>query len=153
MYPIELEVINLESLKLDNQLCFKIYATSRQITKAYKPLLDSLNLTYPQYLVMLVLWEVEEINVKKLGEKLFLDSGTLTPLLKKMEVKGYLERKRDVNDERIMNISLTILGRELRVEAQKVPETLVNMNLVSIEEYELLMGIFNRFLEDGGDND
>lgn len=143
----------MESLKLDNQLCFKIYATSRQITKAYKPLLDSLNLTYPQYLVMLVLWEVEEINVKKLGEKLFLDSGTLTPLLKKMEVKGYLERKRDVNDERIMNISLTILGRELRVEAQKVPETLVNMNLVSIEEYELLMGIFNRFLEDGGDND
>lgn len=143
----------MESLKLDNQLCFKIYATSRQITKAYKPLLDSLNLTYPQYLVMLVLWEVEEINVKKLGEKLFLDSGTLTPLLKKMEIKGYLERKRDVNDERIMNISLTILGRELRVEAQKVPETLVNMNLVSIEEYELLMGIFNRFLEDGGDND
>ncbi len=153
MYPIELEVINLESLKLDNQLCFKIYATSRQITKAYKPLLDSLNLTYPQYLVMLVLWEVEEINVKKLGEKLFLDSGTLTPLLKKMEIKGYLERKRDVNDERIMNISLTTFGRELRVEARKVPETLINMKLVSVEEYKVLMGIFNRFLENGGDND
>ncbi len=143
----------MESLKLDNQLCFKIYATSRQITKAYKPLLDSLNLTYPQYLVMLVLWEVEEINVKKLGEKLFLDSGTLTPLLKKMEIKGYLERKRDVNDERIMNISLTTFGRELRVEARKVPETLINMKLVSVEEYKVLMGIFNRFLENGGDND
>ncbi len=143
----------MESLKLDNQLCFKIYATSRQITKAYKPLLDSLNLTYPQYLVMLVLWEVEEINVKKLGEKLFLDSGTLTPLLKKMEIKGYLERKRDVNDERIMNISLTTFGRELRVEARKVPETLINIKLVSVEEYKILMGIFNRFLENGGDND
>ena len=87
-------------LKLENQLCFPLYACSKEIIKKYKPFLDKLDLTYTQYITMLVLWEEKNINVKTLGDKLLLDSGTLTPLLKKLEEKGYIERKRSIKDER-----------------------------------------------------
>ena len=113
------------SLLLDNQLCFALYATSRAMTAAYRPLLEPLKLTYPQYLVMLVLWETDRITVRELGERLFLDSGTLTPLLKRLEKARYIERRRNSNDEREVLLALTAAGRRLKVRAEKVPEELI----------------------------
>lgn len=100
------------ALRLDNQLCFALYSASLAMTKAYKPLLDALGLTYPQYLVMLVLWEHGMLSVSELGERLFLDSGTLTPLLKRMEAGGWLARVRSLEDERRVMVSLTPAGRK-----------------------------------------
>lgn len=111
-------------LKLENQLCFSVYALSRLITKAYQPLLDALGVTYPQYLVLLLLWEHESLTVKKLGEKLLLDSGTLTPLLKRMEQRGWLSRRRAAHDERSVVITLQAAGLNLRQQAQDIPTKL-----------------------------
>ena len=108
-------------LALDNQFCFALYSASHAMTKAYKPLLDALGLTYPQYLVMLVLWEQDAVPVKDIGSRLFLDSGTLTPLLKRLEAGGLLERHRDPEDERQVLIVLTPEGRTLREQALHVP--------------------------------
>jgi len=108
-------------LQLDNQFCFALYSASHALTKTYKPFLDKLGLTYPQYLVMLVLWEADDIPVKMLGQRLFLDSGTLTPLLKRMEEAGLVARLRDPEDERQVRISLTREGRALKRKAQEVP--------------------------------
>ena len=108
-------------LLLDNQLCFALYSASLAMTKLYKPLLDALGLTYPQYLVMLVLWEHDDITVSALGERLSLDSGTLTPLLKRMEAAGWLVRQRSADDERRVQVSLTAVGHELRTRAATVP--------------------------------
>ena len=110
-----------DNLKIQNQLCFPLYACSKEIIKRYKPMLDKLDLTYTQYIVMMVMWEQKEINVKKLGECLFLDSGTLTPLLKKLENKGYISRKRSTDDERNLIISITDKGMNLRLKAKDVP--------------------------------
>jgi MarR family transcriptional regulator, organic hydroperoxide resistance regulator len=112
-------------LALENQFCFALYSASHAMTKTYKPLLDRLGLTYPQYLVMLVLWEQDGVLVKDIGARLFLDSGTLTPLLKRLEAGGLLERRRDPHDERQVRISLTEAGRALRSEAQSIPEQLL----------------------------
>jgi MarR family transcriptional regulator, organic hydroperoxide resistance regulator len=109
------------ALLLDNQLCFALYSTSLAMTKLYKPLLDELGLTYPQYLVMLVLWEEDGPMVSELGERLFLDSGTLTPLLKRLESAGLVARVRDTQDERRVHITLTAAGRKLKARAQKIP--------------------------------
>lgn len=108
-------------LALDNQFCFALYSASHAVTKTYKPLLDQLGLTYPQYLVMLVLWEQDAILVKDIGARLFLDSGTLTPLLKRLEANGLVQRIRDPHDERQVRISLSEAGRALRVRAMEVP--------------------------------
>lgn len=108
-------------LALCNQLCFPLYAASRAITKRYTPLLKKLDLTYTQYITMMVLWESPAITVHELGEQLYLDSGTLTPLLKKMEAKGLLTRERDAADERKVIVSLTQKGRDLREDALAVP--------------------------------
>ena len=108
-------------LLLDNQLCFALYSASLAMTKLYNPLLDALGLTYPQYLVMLALWERDGLTVSELGERLFLDSGTLTPLLKRLEAAGLLVRLRDVQDERRVRITLTGQGRALRDGAQPIP--------------------------------
>ena len=108
-------------LLLDNQLCFALYSASLAMTKLYKPLLDALGLTYPQYLVMLALWERDGLTVSELGERLFLDSGTLTPLLKRLESADLLVRLRDVQDERRVRITLTGQGRALRDGAQPIP--------------------------------
>ena len=108
-------------LLLDNQLCFALYSASLAMTKLYNPLLDALGLTYPQYLVMLSLWERDGLTVSELGERLFLDSGTLTPLLKRLEAAGLLVRLRDVQDERRVRITLTGQGRALRDGAQPIP--------------------------------
>ena len=109
------------SLLLDNQLCFALYSASLAMTKLYKPLLEELGLTYPQYLVMLVLWERDGLMVSEIGERLFLDSGTLTPLLKRLEAAGLVARIRDVQDERRVHITLTPEGRKLKTRAAKVP--------------------------------
>lgn len=110
-----------DSLLLDNQLCFAIYAGTRQITKIYKPYLDGLGLTYTQYISLLVLWEEDKITVKNLGQKLYLDSGTLTPLLKKLETMKLIEKIRDKNDNRNVIISLTESGKKLKNKAFDIP--------------------------------
>lgn len=111
-----------EILKLDNQLCFAVYAFSREMTRLYRPVLDKLGLTYTQYIVLLVLWEQDVITVKELGSRLYLDSGTLTPLLKKLEGMELLRRNRDPQDERNVIIRLTDRGHSLKEQAQEVPE-------------------------------
>lgn len=110
-----------DCLKLENQLCFPMYAASKEIIRRYKPFLEDLDLTYTQYIVMLVLWEEKESNVKSLGEKLFLDSGTLTPLLKKLEDKGYITRTKLSSDERNLIIRITKVGEKLREKAKDIP--------------------------------
>lgn len=110
-----------DCLKLENQLCFPMYAASKEIIRRYKPFLEDLDLTYTQYIVMLVLWEEKESNVKSLGEKLFLDSGTLTPLLKKLEDKGYITRTKLSSDERNLIIKITKVGEKLREKAKDIP--------------------------------
>lgn len=106
-----------DGLRLDDQLCFALYAASRAVTQAYQPFLAPLNLTYPQYLVMLVLWEADGLTVKAIGEKLLLDSGTLTPLLKRLEAAGYISRQRSSLDERQVLIYLSDTGKSLREQA------------------------------------
>jgi DNA-binding MarR family transcriptional regulator len=110
-------------LKLDHQLCFALYSASLAMTKLYKPLLEPLGLTYPQYLVMLVLWEGDGITVSQIGERLALDSGTLTPLLKRLEAAGFVQRLRDTADERRVLLKLGATGRTLKSRALKLPET------------------------------
>lgn len=112
----------IDSLKLDNQLCFTVYALSREITKIYRPILESLGLTYTQYLVMIVLWEQDGQCLKDLGRRLLLDSGTLTPLLKKLEAEGLILRTKDRKDERNLIVNLTNQGRKLLAKAEVVPE-------------------------------
>jgi len=114
-----------ELLKLDNQLCFSIYAASRAITRAYRPILEPYGLTYPQYLVLLILWEQDGQTVNVIGSRLYLDSGTLTPLLKRMESAGFIVRARSLNDERKVEIRLGPRGIELRSHALAIPETLI----------------------------
>ncbi|QCK85971.1 MarR family transcriptional regulator [Phreatobacter aquaticus] len=110
-----------DHLGLDDQLCFAVYSAAHAFNRVYKPLLDRLGLTYPQYLVMLVLWDRDDQSVKAIGEKLTLDSGTLTPLLKRLEARGLVTRRRDVADERSVRIGLTDAGRSLRDAAKAVP--------------------------------
>ncbi|WP_044528687.1 MarR family winged helix-turn-helix transcriptional regulator [Herbaspirillum sp. B65] len=128
-----------EALLLDNQLCFAMYSASLAMTKAYKKILAPLEITYPQYLVMLVLWERDEVTVSELGSRLFLDSGTLTPLLKRMESMGLLHRKRDAGDERRVVVSLSEAGRALRQQARTVPQQMSCM-LPALEQVRQLVG-------------
>lgn len=123
-----------EALLLDNQLCFALYSASLAMTKLYKPLLDELGLTYPQYLVMLVLWEGDGLMVSELGQRLSLDSGTLTPLLKRLEAAGLVARMRDVADERRVHIHLTAAGRKLKARAAKVPGCVLAASQCSIPD-------------------
>lgn len=113
----------MSDLRLDDQLCFALYSASRAAVSAYRPVLGELNLTYPQYLVMLVLWEEGDATVARLGQRLQLDSGTLSPLLKRLELVGYIRRARSRADERSVTISLTDLGSDLRERAECVPGT------------------------------
>ena len=118
--------MNAEVLKLENQICFPLYAASRLVTKLYQPILNQWDITYPQYLVFLLLWEKDQRTVSELGECLLLESNTLTPLLKRMESKGYVTRTRSTTDERSVQISLTDKGKALKQEAQLIPEQIVN---------------------------
>ncbi len=125
-----------EPLKLTNQLCFPLYAASREIVKRYKPFLDRLDLTYTQYITLLVLWEHEQITSKELGQRLHLDSGTFTPVLKKLEEKGLVTRSRDASDERNLLVTLTDAGKALKDEALSVP--LAMSGCFSLEPEEAL---------------
>ncbi|MCM1263499.1 MAG: MarR family transcriptional regulator [Butyrivibrio sp.] len=131
-----------DCLKLENQLCFPLYACSKEVIRRYKPYLDRLDLTYTQYIAMMVMWEKKEVNVKELGEYLYLDSGTLTPLLKKLEEKNYVMRKRSKEDERSLIVSITKEGEALKEQAVSVPAELsacVNMEPQEAQQlYQLL---------------
>jgi MarR family transcriptional regulator, organic hydroperoxide resistance regulator len=127
-----------ESIKLDNQVCFSLYAASREIIKLYKPVLDKFNLTYTQYIAMLVLWEDEKSTVKDIGKRLHLDSGTLTPLLKKIENMGLVTRYRDVNDDRVVIVELTEKGRNLKDEVTEVPNEIACKVKMPIEKLMVL---------------
>jgi len=138
-----------DTLKLENQLCFPLYACSREIVKKYKPYLDELDLTYTQYITMMVMWEKKQINVKELGECLFLDSGTLTPLLKKLEQKGWVTRQRAKSDERVLIVTLTEAGDELRKKAVTVPQKMACCVKLSQEEVQTLYTLLYKLLDDG----
>ena len=125
-------------LRLGNQICFAIYSTAHAFNRVYKPLLDRLGLTYPQYLVMLVLWERDDVPVKDIGERLFLDSGTLTPLLKRLESAGLIKRTRSTEDERQVLIALTSQGQALREKARTVPQAILATSACSITELSAL---------------
>ena len=141
-----------DSLKLENQLCFPLYIASKELIRKYRPLLDKIDLTYTQYITMMVLWEKKELNVKTLGNILLLDSGTLTPLLKKLENKGLVEIKKDELDKRNLKISLTNEGRQLKDKAVNVPKSLAKEINLSEEEaiffYKILYKILNETKED-----
>ncbi len=138
---------NYDSLKLENQLCFPLYACSRQIIKKYHKYLDELNLTYTQYIAMMVFWEVGTINVKELGKRLYLDSGTLTPLLKALEEKGFVRRSRSKEDERVLLVEITEAGEKLKEQAVNVPAKMNGcMNLTPEEAmtlYQLLYKVLS----------
>lgn len=128
------------ALLLDNQLCFALYSASLAMTKVYKPHLDALGVTYPQYLVLLVLWERDAMAVSEIGERLFVDSGTLTPLLKRLEARGYVDRNRDPDDERRVVVRLTGAGKALRQEALAVPGCIFSATGCSLDEARQLAG-------------
>jgi MarR family transcriptional regulator, organic hydroperoxide resistance regulator len=124
----------MAALSLDRQLCFALYSASRAMTAAYRPILTDMNLTYPQYLVMLVLWEDERVTVGRLGERLQLDSGTLSPLLKRLEANGFVRRERSSDDERLVDVTLTPAGRRLERKATCIPEELFDSTGMSEHE-------------------
>lgn len=129
-------------LKLENQLCFPLYAASREVIKQYRPYLNAIDLTYTQYITMMVVWEEKKINVSALGKKLFLDSGTLTPVLKSLEAKGYIRRHRFSEDERVLLVEITEAGEALKEQAVAIPRQMANCLTLTAEEtmqlYQLL---------------
>ncbi|MCR4678968.1 MAG: MarR family transcriptional regulator [Lachnospiraceae bacterium] len=139
----------VDPLALGNQVCFPLYACSKEIVRRYKPFLDPLDLTYTQYIAMMVMWEEKSINVKNMGKRLFLDSGTLTPVLKKLEAKGYIKRTRSKDDERNLIITITEEGENLRKKALSVPAAMGSCVSISQEEaatlYSLLYKIIDGF--------
>ena len=140
-----------DCLKLENQLCFPLYVCSKEVIRKYKPHLDKLDLTYTQYIVMMVMWEKKELTVKELGDHLYLDSGTLTPLLKKLEDKGYIKRTRSTEDERNLILSITDSGKSLKKRAMHIPgkmSTCVNMEPEDAEQlYQILYKLLDKLKE------
>lgn len=141
-----LDVTSDDALLLKNQLCFPLYAAARKIVRVYTPILDKLGLTYTQYITLLVLWEEDGLSVKELGNRLFLDSGTLTPLLKKLETQGLCNRIRDQIDERNVSINLTAKGRELKGQAREVPSQVASCITLKPKDILELQGLLNRML-------
>ncbi|WP_346859254.1 MarR family transcriptional regulator [uncultured Draconibacterium sp.] len=138
----------MDELKLKSQVCFPVYALSREIVNVYRPILEEIDLTYPQYLVMMVLWESEPQKVNEIGDKLNLDNGTITPLLKRMAAKGLISRKRNSKDERVVEISLTESGKQLQTRAAEVPHKVVKAMGITHEDLvqlkDLVVKILNR---------
>jgi MarR family transcriptional regulator, organic hydroperoxide resistance regulator len=145
--PYSLAMSVDDPLSLDAQLCFPLYAAARAVTQAYAPLLAKLGLTYPQYLVMLVLWETDGVTVKGMGERLFLDSGTLTPLLKRLEAQGLVKRERSTEDARSVHVHLTTQGRALKRRAVSIPEAMVCKMGLSLEELSRMRRDVQRLFE------
>ena len=140
-----------DPLKLENQLCFPLYACSREIIKKYRPLLEKLDLTYTQYIAMMVLWEQRKLSVKELGKKLYLDSGTLTPVLKSLEAKGFVSRNRSTEDERVLMVEITKKGDALKEKSLSVPQELGKCIVLSPDEAACLYKILYKLL-DGSEN-
>ncbi len=140
------EISDDDILKLDNQLCFALYVSSREIIKKYKPLLDPLGLTYTGYITMLALWEKDDVTIKSLGKKLHLDSGTLTPLLKKLESNGLLVRERRSEDERNVYITLTDQGHALKKDSANVPRQLISSSSFDDESTIQLINLLHRYM-------
>jgi DNA-binding MarR family transcriptional regulator len=136
-----------QCLRLDNQLCFPLYAVSKEIVRKYKPFLDEVDLTYTQYIVMMVVWEEEQVSVKEMGKKLFLDSGTLTPVLKTLEKKGLIERTRSKEDERNLIVTLTPSGKALKDKAVKIPAQIGGCLNISPEDAVELHKILHKIME------
>ena len=136
-----------DALKLENQLCFPLYACSKEIIRAYKPFLDEIDLTYTQYITMMVLWEKKEMNVKTLGENLYLDSGTLTPVLKKLEAKGLLKRTRSKADERNLLVSITKEGEALKEKAKDIPSKIGNCVKLQAEDAKELYRLLHIIID------
>ena len=140
-------------LKLENQICFPLYACAKEVVRRYKPYLDEIGLTYTQYIAMMVMWEHKRISVKELGGFLYLDSGTLTPLLKKLEQKGYVSRARDDKDERVLNVTITPAGEALRDRAVMIPSRLAACVELPLEDALELGALLKRLLSTiSGDN-
>lgn len=135
-----------DSLELENQVCFPIYALAKEIISQYRPYLEALDITYPQYLVLMVLWKEKEQTVGQLGEKVFLDSGTLTPLLKRMEQKQMVVRTRGPEDERVVKLSLTAKGISLKEKAKDIPQRLMESMQVTEQEIIELKNIVTKIL-------
>lgn len=135
-----------DALKLDNQLCFPLYAVSKEIVRKYTPFLNEIDLTYTQYITMMVMWEDKEVSVKELGKRLFLDSGTLTPLLKNLEKKGLVTRERSKEDERFLVVRVTDAGMELREKALDIPATIGGCFSIDKQEAVQLYTIINKIL-------
>lgn len=135
-----------DALKLSNQLCFPLYAASREVIKQYRPYLDALDLTYTQYIAMMVFWEEGQLSVKELGKRLFLDSGTLTPVLKSLEAKGYVSRSRSAEDERVVVASITEKGEQLKDLALLVPEKVAGCVKLEPQEAMQLYGLLYKVL-------
>ncbi len=136
-----------DSLALKNQLCFALYVCSKEIIKKYGPSLEKHNLTYTSYIALMSLWEKDNVTVKQLGEQLFLDSGTLTPLLKKMESQGLIERKRSKEDERTVYITLTERGREMKEECRDVPVSMFCSNLIDFDKAPDLLNTLHQMMD------
>ena len=135
-------------LRLENQLCFPLYACAKEVVKRYRPILDELDITYTQYITMMALWEHRSLSVKDIGTMVCLDSGTLTPLLKKLEDKGYVERSRDKDDERILHVSVTEKGMQLRDRALSVPGSIATCIPLSLEDAMTLSRILRKLMAD-----
>ena len=134
-------------LKLDKQLCFSVYVLHREIMQCYRPILKNIGLIYPQYITMMTLWEKDDVTVNQVGEILQLDNGTLTPLLKRLESKGYLERKRSKEDERVVKINLTKKGAKLKEDASCIPIELAKAMNLNLEEMEQLKTLSDKVVQ------
>lgn len=139
---------NYDMLKLDNQLCFPLYACAKEVVRKYKPFLDEIDLTYTQYITMMVLWEHKKLSVKELGEYIYLDSGTLTPLLKILEKKGLITRGRSAKDERVLEVSVTDAGMDLRKKAKDIPLKMSGCVKLDPEDAKTLYRILHELLND-----
>ena len=137
-----------EVLKIQNQVCFPLYACSKEVIKQYRPYLDEINLTYTQYIAMLVFWEEKSCSLKELGEKLFLDSGTLTPMLKNLESKGYVKRTRSSVDERVLEIKITQLGEQLKEKADAIQSKIPKWSSLNCCEMKTLYNLLNKLLKE-----
>ena len=135
-----------DCLKIENQLCFPLYAASREVIKQYNPYLQKIDLTYTQYVAMMVLWDVKKTTVKDLGEKIYLDSGTLTPLLKSLEAKGLVTRSRSKEDERVLIVEITAKGEELKNEAVEIPKAMMGCVKLTQEEAATLYSLLYKVL-------
>lgn len=142
-----MHTMNPADMKLEHHMCFHLYAASKEVIRCYKPFLDPLDLTYTQYLALLVLWEQGTVSVKELGEKLYLDSGTMTPVLKKLESKGYIRRTRALQDERSVLISLTEEGQALKAKAEHIPASVCDKINLTEDEKQLMQQMLRRILD------